>query len=606
MPITFSQPFAGNQVIYAAARSNTLTSGWQSIGTVSVPALSGGITMSFSPPSLRLTGAETQNLTLTLSGPAPAGGLTLNLSSNDTGVATVAPASITIPANTTTATIQVTGVTAGSAMIRAADANLSAASPADATATVTVQPLTLSISSTSLPNGTAGTPYSTTVTATGGTQPYHWSATGLPNNLAINSTTGDIIGTPAGTGSSSVHITVTDSSASVQTAVGTFTLTVNAQVPASIAVAGGSPQSAMVTTAFANTLKALVKDAGNNPVAGATVTFTAPGSGASGVFAGGVTTAVTDGTGVATSAVFTANGTVGSYAVTASIGALSTNFTLTNTVGNPASIAVTGGSPQSAVVNTAFANTLKVLVKDAGNNPVSGATVTFGAPGSGASGTFAGGVATAVTDGTGVATSAVFTANATAGSYAVTASIGALSTSFTLTNTAGAPASIAVAGGSPQSAGINTAFANRLKALVKDANNNPVSGVTVTFTAPGSGATLAFTGGQNTAVTDGTGVATSAAMTAGSVLGTYNVVASANPGLSVNFSLTNQAGPPALMSIVSGAGQSAATNTAFVSTLQVRVMDTDHNPVSGVTVTFTPPVSGAGGAFAGGKCSGNG
>src|SRR6185295_15701497 len=101
------------------------------------------------------------------------------------------------------------------------------------------------------------------------------------------------------------------------------------------------------------------------------------------------------------------------------------------------------------------------------NNPISGATVTFGAPGSGASGVFAGGVVTAATNGTGLATSAVFTANGTAGSYAVTASIGALSTSFALTNTAGSPASMAVAGGSPQGAGINTAFASRLKALVK-------------------------------------------------------------------------------------------------------------------------------------------
>jgi hypothetical protein len=223
------------------------------------------------------------------------------------------------------------------------------------------------------------------------------------------------------------------------------------------------------------------------------------------------------------------------------------------------------------------------------------------APGSGASGTFAGGITTAVTDGTGTATSAVFTANVTAGSYVVTASIGALTTSFTMTNNAGNAASMAVAGGSPQSAGINTAFANRLKALVKDANNNPVSGVTVTFTAPGSGATVAFAGGLTTAVTDGTGVATSAAITASSVLGSYTVVASANPGLSANFSLTNAGGPPSSVTVVSGAGQGAVINTAFVSPLQVRVIDSVGNPVSGVTVTFTPPASGAGGSFAGGQ-----
>ena len=83
-----------------------------------------------------------------------------------------------------------------------------------------------------------------------------------------------------------------------------------------------------------------------------------------------------------------------------------------------------------------------------------------------------------------MATSAVFTANATAGAYNVTATAGALTASFALTNNAGAAASIAATGGTPQSAAINTTFASALIATVKDAGNNPVSGVVVTFTAP--------------------------------------------------------------------------------------------------------------------------
>ncbi len=53
------------------------------------------------------------------------------------------------------------------------------------------------------------------------------------------------------------------------------------------------------------------------------------------------------------------------------------SFTGTGTTATPASIAVSSGSGQSAVVNTAFANPLVVIVKDASGNPVSGATVTF-------------------------------------------------------------------------------------------------------------------------------------------------------------------------------------------------------------------------------------
>ena len=104
--------------------------------------------------------------------------------------------------------------------------------------------------------------------------------------------------------------------------VGTFTtnpgfaLTNLAGVPSSITATGGTPQTTAVNTAFANPLQATVNDSFGNPVAGATVTFTAPTGGASGTFAGGVNTANTNSAGVATSTVFTANGTAGSYTVT--------------------------------------------------------------------------------------------------------------------------------------------------------------------------------------------------------------------------------------------------------------------------------------------------
>jgi hypothetical protein len=170
------------------------------------------------------------------------------------------------------------------------------------------------------------------------------------------------------------------------------------------------------------------------------VTFNAPASGASGSFAGGANTAVTNSEGVATAAVFTANSKAGAYAVTATAGTATTSpgFALTNLAGPPASIKATSGTPQTATIDTAFAQHLAATVRDAFGNAVSGATVTFNAPASGASGSFAGGVNTAKTNAQGVATAAVFTANGTVGSYTVTAAIGTLTTNpgFALTNQA--------------------------------------------------------------------------------------------------------------------------------------------------------------------------
>jgi len=37
LPIAFTEAFAGNQIFFLAARSNTVSSGWQAVGSVSVP-----------------------------------------------------------------------------------------------------------------------------------------------------------------------------------------------------------------------------------------------------------------------------------------------------------------------------------------------------------------------------------------------------------------------------------------------------------------------------------------------------------------------------------------------------------------------------------------
>jgi hypothetical protein len=73
----------------------------------------------------------------------------------------------------------------------------------------TIPPLT--ITTTSLPFGTRGVPYSFQMVATGGRQPYTWSYTGsLPAGVTLNSSTGLISGTPTTGGSFNVTITVRD------------------------------------------------------------------------------------------------------------------------------------------------------------------------------------------------------------------------------------------------------------------------------------------------------------------------------------------------------------------------------------------------------------
>lgn len=87
-------------------------------------------------------------------------------------------------------------------------------------------------------------------------------------------------------------------------------------------------------------------------------------------------------------------------------------------------IVANSGTPQSAPSNKPFGSPLTATVTTNGII-TSGESVTFTAPASGASGTFANGTATEtdVTDTNGVATSSILTANSTAGTFAVTAMV---------------------------------------------------------------------------------------------------------------------------------------------------------------------------------------
>jgi hypothetical protein len=129
---------------------------------------------------------------------------------------------------------------------------------------------------------------------------------------------------------------------------------------------------------------------------------------------------------------------VGQTNITAAMSGITSNaLQLTVTAGSPAAISIESGSGQNALVGTAFANPLVVLVQDGGGDAVPNAPVTFTAPSSGAGATFANGLTayTTSTNATGRATSTALTANAIAGSYSVTAAVtGLAGVSFSLTN----------------------------------------------------------------------------------------------------------------------------------------------------------------------------
>src|SRR5205807_1933292 len=79
----------------------------------------------------------------------------------------------------------------------------------------------------SLPTGTVAAAYpSTTMTATGGTGPYTWSATGMPSGLSLNSTTRVLSGTPATATGSPFNVTITVKDSNSITVTKPYSLTI--------------------------------------------------------------------------------------------------------------------------------------------------------------------------------------------------------------------------------------------------------------------------------------------------------------------------------------------------------------------------------------------
>src|SRR6266511_940320 len=245
-----------------------------------------------------------------------------------------------------------------------------------------------------------------------------------------------------------------------------------------------------------STITVTVKDASGNPISGATVVLAATGSGntltqasgptnASGVAAGTLSSTVAEAKTVSA----TANGT-----------AITQTATVTVTPGGvSAAQSTVSASPTSITAGTGTA-TVTVTVKDAGGNPIGGATVVLAATGSGNTLTQPGGTTNASGVATGTLSSTVAgtktvsaTANGTAITQTASVTVNPGPVSASQSTVVASPSSITAGSGS-----------STITVTAKDANGNPISGATVVLSATGSGNTLT----QPSGPTNASGVAT--------------------------------------------------------------------------------------------------
>ena len=130
----------------------------------------------------------------------------------------------------------------------------------------------LSVSTTSLPNGTQSIAYNQSLVAVGGTAPYSWSLLSgtLPSGLTL-SASGQISGTPTSPGTSNFTVQVTDSSVPSQTATQSLSITVVGQT--------GSQNNAELNGNYAFGFSGISGNGTTSSFFGAVGRFTADGAG---------------------------------------------------------------------------------------------------------------------------------------------------------------------------------------------------------------------------------------------------------------------------------------------------------------------------------------
>jgi hypothetical protein len=249
--------------------------------------------------------------------------------------------------------------------------------------TVTTDPVTCTAQVTATANGIVGGPYNvtataggvsvtfaltntlgmTTLTATGGTPQATLPGTAFPAPLQV--TLLDLNGNPlacritfmppaSGASANLSAISVVANAAggaqvtaAANSTAGSYqvlalfgsaraTFSLSNVTPAAITATGGTPQTTGLGSVFPTPLQAKVTDAVGNPIAGITVNFQAPTTGASATLS--AASAVTNAAGIA-SLTATANSATGTYSVAASVAGLpAVNFTLTNSAFSPCDV----------------------------------------------------------------------------------------------------------------------------------------------------------------------------------------------------------------------------------------------------------------------------
>ncbi len=252
----------------------------------------------------------------------------------------------------------------------------------------------------------------------------------------------------------------------------------------SLSVGTGNNQTGVEKTILPVPLSVVATDAYfANPMAGIVVTCKDGGVG--GMFSPSATQ-TTNSSGTVTYSYTLPAKAINITITCTSLGYTSAVFSETSTTGVAVSLDIVSGNNQTTPPNAPLPALIVVKAENAKGFGVQGVTVNF--TDNGAGGTFS---ATSVVTGSNGTASVQYTMGPNVGKVTITASSSGLkSLSFTENAVIGPAANIAVTNGNNQTAPNGTQLPQPLTVLVTDQYNNPVAGVSVTFSDGGAGGTF--------------------------------------------------------------------------------------------------------------------
>jgi len=404
-----------------------------------------------------------------------------------------------------------------------------------------------------------------TFSVTGGNGASISPAGGVATDASGHAATRLTLGTVAGT--DLYTVTATGGTATpVQ-----FKASAAASTATKFSMVSGNSQSGPINNPLAAPIVVEAKDASDNPVSGVVVDFTVTTGGGTADPASVVTGA--DGKASTTWTLGSAPGFA--HVLRATAGALPALIFNAEgiDVGALAKAPAPNGDNQSGEVTTELPLELKVLVTAAGGAPMPNQTVSFTA----ADGSFS--PANAVTDASGIASTS-YTLGTLAGAKTVTATLGSRSVVFNLTATAGAAANLELDWDGATTGTVRQTLPTPVVATVTDDYDNPVSGVTVTFSTADEDAEV----GTDSIATNAAGKAQST-WTLGSVAGPQSLTVTAN-GITKTAGATATAGAATKLVLDWDGATTGTVRQTLPTAVVATVTDDDDNPILGVIVTF--------------------